>query len=362
MFQAKDIRHIEIELTTRCNAACPQCSRNYFGSHTWPTLPLVDLDLSVLQNSIEDQILESAKVIRLCGTYGDPLMSKKILDVISWAHARSQASVQINTNGSLRSVTWWENLAKILRPTDRVIVGIDGLEDTHALYRRGTDWKKIIRNIKAFNDNGGRSIWSFLIFEHNQHQLEQCRSMAMDIGCTDFIVKSTSRFVNKAHTIVPATPVLDDRGKTIYWLRPTTRPDYQNQGYDSFRQLQKQHGSYQEYLKTTKITCTAIRAGIVLISAEGYVLPCGWLQDRFYGYEAESHPDREKLFEMISDHGGLDNISLHHRSLGSIIEGDFFKTIAKSWQGPDRLERCGHQCGEAEQLIRFSTKDIQKVL
>ena len=54
--------------------------------------------------------------------------------------------LSMHTNGSAREQNWWKELAKY-----RVIVtfGIDGLEDTHHLYRISTDFNKIIDNAQG---------------------------------------------------------------------------------------------------------------------------------------------------------------------------------------------------------------------
>ena len=44
---------------------------------------------------------------------------------------------------------------------------IDGLEDTNHIYRRNTDWVKIVQNATAYIAAGGRAEWDFIVFAHN---------------------------------------------------------------------------------------------------------------------------------------------------------------------------------------------------
>ena len=44
-------------------------------------------------------------------------------------------TLQMHTNGSGRNKNWWKELALL---NVKVIFGIDGLEDTHKLYRINT--------------------------------------------------------------------------------------------------------------------------------------------------------------------------------------------------------------------------------
>ena len=233
----ENIWQIEVELTTKCNARCPQCVRNYYGDYTWPTLPLIDLDVDFLTKRIPQQVWDKLGHIRFCGTYGDPCMHKDFLDIIKLTKSVTNASITISTNGGIRSTKWWKELAGLLDPTqDRVFWGIDGLEDTNHLYRIGTDYKKIINNLKAFNRAGGNSVWSFLVFEHNQHQVEEIKELSKQLGCTDFTCKSTSRFLDKQHKLIDFTPVYKD-GQVDYVIKPATLPQYVNEGYDDLNKI-----------------------------------------------------------------------------------------------------------------------------
>lgn len=353
------ITQIEIELTTRCNASCPQCSRNYYGGKTWHNLPIVDLDINLLQHRLAP-IISSLNHIRLCGTYGDPCIHPQLIDFVKWIKYNSACEITINTNGSLRTYTWWKKLAKVLGKQGRVFFGIDGLEDTHHLHRRGTNFQKIIKNLTAFNNAGGRSVWSYLIFKHNQHQIYDAEKLSQTLGCEHFAIKSTSRFIDKTHTLVDQVEVKNKSNRTIYWLQPTTISEFINQGYSDVENIIKQHGSYKNYLKTVEITCHAKQEGYVSITAEGFVMPCSFLADRLYGYEAEQHSDRQKMINLIESTGGFDKIDLHKTDFYAIINSEFFKKIEESWTG-DRLERCANQCGSQSTLIAHANKQLSKI-
>ena len=100
----------------------------------------------------------------------------------------------MNTNGSARTQDWWRDLAKTIGTDGYVIFSIDGLEDTNYLYRKNTVWEKIIDNAKAFIDAGGIAHWEYIVFEHNQHQIEEARRLSEQMGFQKFQVKTSSRF------------------------------------------------------------------------------------------------------------------------------------------------------------------------
>ena len=355
------ISQIEVELTTKCNARCPQCVRNYFGSYTWPTLPIVDMDINWLKETIPIEVWQQLEHIKFCGTYGDPCMHKDLIDIIKWVKDNSTASITINTNGGIRSKSWWQELAGILdSDRDKVFFGIDGLEDTNHLHRIGVAYDKVIENLTVFNHAGGHSVWSYLVFEHNQHQIESARQLSIELGCSNFVCKKTSRFVNKTHELIEQTPVLDDSGEPIYFIRPSTIPKYQNKGYEDFKSVSEQYQGYQNYLKNTEIDCKAKRQHYIYISAEGDVFPCGFLSDRMYGYESENHQDHKTMMDIIESIGGRTKINLHYTSLNDIVHGDWFDAIEYSWTD-NSIQRCAHMCGKESTLLSYANTELYAV-
>jgi MoaA/NifB/PqqE/SkfB family radical SAM enzyme len=344
----------ELEITTRCNASCPQWSRNYYGGRVWPTVPMTELTLSWLQEKFSQEFLSSFKQIRLVGTYGDPCIHQDLIPIVRWLKKTTQANLLISTNGSLRTVKWWKELAQALTEQDRVMFGIDGLEDTNHLHRRGTNFKKIINNLSAFNLAGGKSIWQFIVFQHNEHQINQAEQLSKQLKCHGFAVKTTNRFVNKKHELIDEFPVMNKKDKIVYWLKLPKSLEYQNPGYNSYKESVVEFKSYQDYLRQTKINCYSLANKLLSVSAEGIVLPCAWLLDRIYGYEAESHPDHKKLFDLIKQAGGIETINLNHESIESIVNGNFFRLLEESWTNGNRLDRCANQCGTNN---KFETYD-----
>jgi len=354
------IYQIEFEVTTKCNAKCPQCVRNYHGDYTWPSLPIIDLDIKSTFKNIPSSVWKELGHIRFCGTYGDPCMRKDLIDIIRLTKSVTDASISISTNGSIRSTKWWEELATVLDPTkDSVTFGIDGLEDTNHLYRIGTSYKKIISNLKAFNQAGGASFWSFLVFEHNQHQVDHAREFSKQIGCRNFTWTSTSRFLNKQHKLVDHTPVFKD-GKIIYSLKPTTLSEYVNTGYEELQQFKYSQAAYEEYLNDVEVDCFVKRRQKIYVSAEGEVFPCGWLADRLYGYDAEQHQDHKTILDLISSIG-RDKINLYYTNLLDITQGVWFNTIEETWK-TNKIQRCAAMCDKNSNLIQQSNKNVISII
>ena len=83
--------------------------------------------------------------------------------------SNSKIKLSLHTNGGARTPEWWSELPIAMGKNHDVIFGIDGLEDTHSLYRVDTDFNKIIENATTFISNGGEAEWHMLVFKHNEH-------------------------------------------------------------------------------------------------------------------------------------------------------------------------------------------------
>ena len=72
--------------------------------------------------------------------------------------------IAIQTTSIKDSVLWYKKMFKC-----EIEFALDGLEDTHSMYRQNTNWRTVIRNAETFISAGGYAIWKFIKFKHNQH-------------------------------------------------------------------------------------------------------------------------------------------------------------------------------------------------
>eukprot|EP01052_Picozoa_sp_SAG31_P002851 SAG31_NODE_103_length_25164_cov_12.124317_19_plen_217_part_00 len=137
LYKAADVKQLHIELTDKCNAACPQCARTIVsrdhGVSVNPQLPLTELTEADVRNIFPARFLAHVKVINLCGNYGDPSAARDLLPICEYlaAACHSQLQLIIHTNGGARSAKYWARLGRLYArlPADRgsaVHFGIDG--------------------------------------------------------------------------------------------------------------------------------------------------------------------------------------------------------------------------------------------
>ena len=81
-FNYNIIDEYQIEITTYCNAACPQCPRNNNGSGVNPYLKLEHLPRGVIDQAFPKELCNRLRQIFFCGSYGDPIMHPDFLDIL----------------------------------------------------------------------------------------------------------------------------------------------------------------------------------------------------------------------------------------------------------------------------------------
>lgn len=263
---------LHAEITNRCNAHCPACARNNSGYGLRSSITLTDLPVERFCEIISQ--LPALETVQLCGTFGDPVASKNLLEIIQISVDKNY-EVQIHTNGSLKTKEWWRDLADKLRTIKHsVVFGIDGLKGIHEIYRQGTDFDKIIENAEAFIQNGGNAEWQFLTFKHNVHQIKDCMRLGQRLGFKKFTVKKSIRVPNPARNYL-------------------TGKSYVIESDDKFDHTMNNHEK-----EVTVDDCMHLSMPSIYVNADGTLAPCCYLTDVVY--------DNNKI-----DDGFLDRCKTH---------------------------------------------------
>ena len=324
----------------------------------------VQFGLDEIKKIFPVDFIQQLNRLSFCGNYGDPIVARDLLEIITYLRQiNPDIRIEVNTNGSARKASWWRALAKVMGTNEDksgVWFGLDGLEDTNHLYRRNTSWEIIMRNAKAYIDSGGIAHWNYIVFKHNEHQIEEARALAKEMGFKHFNIKLTARFHSN-----DTYPVIE-KGKHIFDLRPPTadehlRPEASNhiQPRDAVpRPTKAMIGAVKiidEYkrngfipiepnkrlLPKPNIVCLAQQNQGIYVSATGHVYPCCWIGIGHAGGDGD----------LIMD---WDNIDITKRSIEDIVNGEEFQMVEDSWD-IGSIVKCVHICTVVE-----PTDDKQK--
>jgi MoaA/NifB/PqqE/SkfB family radical SAM enzyme len=191
LIDATAVGWLQVEATTKCNAWCPGCGRNKGGFELADGLVIEDLDVDRYKEILNQ--FPNLKTVDFCGTYGDAIAAANIVELVNVTKQHVDKII-VRTNGSLRTVAWWNEYAELLKDIDHEVwFCLDGLEDTHSVYRQGTDYNKIIANAQEFIGAGGTAVWQFIPWAHNEHQIKDCIKLSQLLGFKRFELKRRVR-------------------------------------------------------------------------------------------------------------------------------------------------------------------------
>lgn len=341
MFYSK-IKKLEIENSSICNAACPQCLReDFFGDHSWFEQTYLTNDFFL--HRIPDTVYQGLTSILLSGSLGDPCSAPNILDVCKILKEKApHATITISTNGGMKSKKFWKEMAEILSPSDRIIFAIDGLEDTNDIYRVNVKWKKVIENASSFITNGGNAEWQFVVFKHNEHQVEDAKILSQELGFKNFYFIKTHRF------FLDDFLKIDRYGSRNIKIEPPENTDYKNIIFFKTTFKDKTIKDWMASLNDSTIDCAVKKEGSIFIDHKGRMFPCCFLAASVYS--RKRHEPINDGWQNIWDNHGNNFIDLHHYDWDKILQSNFWKEISNSWnkEFPNRLVTCAGTCSKSE--------------
>ena len=188
---------IYLDLSTYCNAGCPQCNRTnwYAGGlnkNVWIPNVMWDLDRVKRAYPPGSNIFKAT----ICGTWGDPMMVKDI-DKIIYYFLENDVEISLNTNGSLREPMWWYTLGRNMNEYDvfsKITFDVDGInQDMHSRYRRKTDLDKVLENMESYTLGGGIARAHTIVFEHNEDYLKEIRDLVLEKGAREIDFQKSNR-------------------------------------------------------------------------------------------------------------------------------------------------------------------------
>jgi hypothetical protein len=193
---------------------------------------------------------------------------------------------------------------------------LDGLEDTNGIYRIGVDYNKVVANMRAFIDGGGRAIWKFVTFKWNEHQVEQAEALSKEYGCYKF---QQDWDVNDQDIDI----FMAAAQKKINKKTASRVADFIEVPENRSRKIKDKCFSYKK----------------IYVNAHGYVIPCCMFNGSFT-YESM----RKQTLNFIKEDRGEYWNSLYHNDLESIMSDTWWQKLKDSFEsGP--CDICVSACG-----------------
>ena len=353
MFNFKDLKDIHLEITNRCQASCPMCSRNIHGGLENPLIKNNDWTINDFKHILPSKVLRQITGFYFCGNFGDPIINNDLIEMCQYStDTNPDLYIRIHTNGGARNKQWWKDLAKALPPSHNVIFAIDGLADTHSLYRVGTDFNKVLENAKAFISAGGIAEWAFIKFKHNEHQLIACEALAKEHGFARFTYKDSARFV-----ATEQFPVYDSVGKTTRYLEPPT-------GSNISLITQDVIDNYKDIVDASEIDCYVKQTKEIYIDAYKKIMPCCFLASIPYNYAATNDTTKSIRLEIEQQYvnliNDLGNTNALENSIQDVLDSPDWQSVWNKYWSTEKLITCARTCG-VNKLSKPKDQFIEKV-
>ena len=330
MYKYSEVTQVHLEPTQLCQASCPMCDRNKNGGEVNQYLKEASLSIDDVKKMFPIEFVKQLKHIYFCGNHGDPIFAPDMLEMCEYFREHNPyISLLVTTNGGARTTEWWERLAEL---DVTVNFSVDGLEDTNHLYRQGVSWKRVEESMDAFCSAGGYAKWTFLVFNYNEHQVEEAERFSKLLGVKEFIVKKSGRYLTASLERKEKHQAVNRKGLGELLSEPTN-PKYRNKALQEEVDVIK-------IIAEEKVVPKCQQKKEIYVSAEGFVHPCCWTAGRMYKWYKE--PESEQIWENINAHES----NALKSSIQHVMEGGFFKSIEDRWTGDNRLEVCALKCNK----------------
>ncbi|WP_268122733.1 SPASM domain-containing protein [Roseivirga pacifica] len=180
---------ISLEPTTSCNLRCPECPSG-LRQFSRPT--------GMLNDKVYEQVIDelAPRLTYLIFYFqGEPYLNPKFLEHVAYANKR-----KIYTATSTNAHYLNDDVARktVASGLDRLIISIDGTtQDVYEKYRKGGKLAKVIegtKNVvkwkKELKSKTPHIIFQYLVVKPNEHQLEDVKKLADDLGVDEVAFKT----------------------------------------------------------------------------------------------------------------------------------------------------------------------------
>ena len=259
---------ISLEPVSFCNLRCPQCPAGNGSLTRKKSFINFNIAKSVIDQSYK-QLVNLFLYFQ-----GEPLLYPALCELIKYAKNKN-IFCATSTNAQFIDIDKAKDLVK--SGLDHIIISLDGADQkTYATYRIGGNIAKVLSSIENL-EAAKRELKSktpfvevqFIVFKHNQHQIEQVKKLALSKGANLVSIKTAQ----------------------IYADFETWLPD------NKYSRYKKQNGNYVQKRKL-KNRCWRLWNSIV-VTVEGDILPCCYDKNAKYAF---GNLKNETIKNVIGNH------------------------------------------------------------
>lgn len=182
---------IRLDVSSICQLQCPCCPQSTGAMQTLGKGFLsFDNFKKLLNKNPEIKNIEISN-------WGEIFLNPEFNQILAYAHQKG-VTLDADSGVNLNTVADETMEALVKFQLHSLRISIDGATpETYQLYRRGGNFNRVIQNIKTINSYKKQYTsryplltWQFVIFGHNQHEIEVAHDMARGLEM-DFVIKES---------------------------------------------------------------------------------------------------------------------------------------------------------------------------
>lgn len=180
---------VTIEPTTACNLGCPECPSGL------KQFTRAEGNLKTdFYKKVIDEVQHHAFYLNFY-FQGEPYINPNFLEMVAYAHSKK---IYTATSTNAHFLTTQKAEETIKSGLSRLTISIDGTtQETYESYRKGGNLEKVLegaKNIiaakKVLKSKTPYVIFQFLVVKPNQHQIEDAKALAANLGVDEIRFKT----------------------------------------------------------------------------------------------------------------------------------------------------------------------------
>ena len=163
-----DRRSINLDITTKCTLACPECRRTIYKKRG------MKINGGHMSFSDFKKVHSFFDHFSFCGGVSDPIFHPQFIEFLEYAIDKD---VDVHTAASHKNKEWYVDAFKA-NPNAKWIFGLDGLPKESHKYRVNQDGEKIYNIMKMGVDMKMDIVWQYLVFDYNKEHIDEARGLS----------------------------------------------------------------------------------------------------------------------------------------------------------------------------------------
>lgn len=183
-------KYIRLDASTICQLKCPACYMRKNPDLVKKGCKIGSLSFENFKKLIDDNILEKIEL----SNSGEIFMNKELVKIIEYGY-KNGITMTITNGVNLNYLTDEQAEALVKYKVDTITVSLDGAsQETYEIYRQGGNYKQVLNNVKKiikykkkYKSQFPFINWKFIVFGHNEHEIEKAKKEAKKLGVDEII-------------------------------------------------------------------------------------------------------------------------------------------------------------------------------